>query len=173
MIKFFKFFDRFSQTPTLRVNGKVRPTTIFGSFIGFFTISVLIAVISIILHDYLSRLTYNVNSYVDNSARPDIDLKKFKLGFFISDQLGRKYLDQERLFTISAKLWEVYIPIFGYNVSEVVEFKNIPRIKCNEYKNNTLFYENFELASKVIDATCLDFTNLNKNLYGTHGNFGG
>ena len=168
----FKFFDLFSQTPSIKVKGKKRLATIFGSLIGLISIIFLIAGIFFILNDYFSRLTITVNSYIDNSVKPDIDLKKFKLSFLITDLMGKEFPDQERLFTITAKHWDIFIPVLGGNSTESIVVEDIPKIKCNEYKNNKLLNKEIEMYTKKMNPTCFDFEDLNKNLSGVHANFG-
>ena len=170
-MKALNFFDLFSQTPSLKVNGNTRLATIFGSIVGFLAISVLITGISFILNEYFSRLHYNLNSYTDNSARPDIDLSKFKLGFLLTDPLGNQFPDRERLFEITATFWDIHIPLLGDNSTQTVNISNIPKIKFNEY-NNSLFNDEAELYAKLYDSDCLDLETINKNLSGIWNNFG-
>jgi len=169
MLKILKFFNLFSQTPQLKISGENRPFSIFGGIVGFFSISFLIAGITFILYEFFSRFQYTIESYTDNLEIPNIDLKNFKLGFSLYDLMGKKYPDQERLYKISARHWDIYIPKFGSNKTDSVKVTNIPMIKCNEYKNDSLFYEDFNIYSHV---SCLDFSNLNKNLSGIYGNAG-
>ena len=171
MSKLINFFDFFSQTPSLRINGEYRPFSIFGSIIGFLTITFLIGGISIFLNDYFSHLSFNVNSYTDNLAKPNIDLKNFKLAFLLVDLMGREYPDKERLFKITAKYADLYIPL-SRNTSVDVNFIDIPIIKCDEYKKDELFSDKYGMYSEMWDLTCLDFSKLEKNLKGVYGNFG-
>ena len=168
-----KFLNLFSQVPNLRINGEIRPASIFGSIIGFLTISILISGVSFILYNYFSRLNYTINSYTDNKAKPNIDLKNFKSGFVIIDAMGLEFPEPERLFKISAKYWDIYLPVFGEDKEQEIEVTNIPTIKCNQYKNNTLHKDEFDKYSKMYDSMiCLDIPRLNKTLKGVYGNLG-
>jgi len=171
-MKAIKSMDLFGQTPALKIDGNNRLTTKFGAFIGFLTISALITGISIILNDYFSFLSYNFNSYIDNSARPDIDLSKIKLGFHLIDGLGNQFKDRDRLYSIKATYWDIYIPTLGSNETQKVQISDIPIIKFNEYKKNDLFKEEAELYTKIYNADYLDFESINKNLSGIFTNFG-
>ena len=173
MHKVFKFFNLFSQAPSFKINGETRPSSVFGSIIGFLTLSTLIAAISLILNDYLSRLNYSVNSYTDNLAKPEIDLKNFKLGFLITDLMGKEYPDHEKLFTISALYWDVFLPQFGENKTQTIQTVPIPSIKCDEFKDDFYLKESFDLYAKSYNLTCLDLNVIQKNLTGIYGNLGG
>ena len=171
-MKALKILDLFGQKPELKIDGNSRLITKFGAFIGFITITVLTTGISIILNDYFSFLSYNFNSYIDNSARPDIDLSKIKLGFHLIDGLGNQFKDRDRLYSIKATFWDIYIPTLGSNETQKVEISDIPIIKFNQYKNNDLFKEEAELYTKIYNADYLDFESINKNLSGIFTNFG-
>ena len=172
MENFIRLFNLFSQTPTLKVNGKTRAPSNFGSCIGFFTISFLIAGISFILNDYFQGLTLKANSYIDNSVIPNIDLKTMKLGFLVSDYLGNELPDQERIFSIEAKFWTIQIP-WKKVITPKVKFEKIEKIKCNQYKENDLHRKELEEYSKLYkNLECLDFDSLNRNLTGSYENFG-
>ena len=168
-----KFFNIFSQTPSLRINGDKRPASIFGSIIGLLTISGLIGGMSFILFNYFSRLDFTINYYTDNLAKPNIDLKNIKLGLQIIDALGKQIPDHKRLFKISAKFWDIYLPVPGENKPQTVKLIDIPTIKCNQYKNDTLHEQEFDkLSSMYNDMTCLDLPSLNNSLKGIYGNLG-
>lgn len=173
MSKFLKFFNLFSQSPSFRINGQIRPFSIFGSIIGMITISILIAAISFILNNYFSRFNYTINSYTDNLATPDIDLKDFKLAFLLTDLMGKPFPDHERLYKISARHWDIYLPKPGENRTQSISFVPIPIIKCDQYKENSPLKENFDLYSTMYNQTCLDFDTNKKNLTGIDGNTGG
>lgn len=171
----WKFFNLFSQGPTLKINGKSKATSIFGSIIGFLICSILIGATSIILYNFFARLNYTLNSYTDNSAIPDIKLNNFKIGFVLSDLMGKEFPDAERLFTISAMYWDIFIPKFTSNQTKqmsIVSYEPIPTIKCNQYMNNTIFKDNFEKMSEGYNMTCLDIPSMNKTLKGVYGNLG-
>jgi len=167
-----KVFNLFSQSPTLRINGEIRPNTIFGTIIGLITVSILTGAFTYVLHNYFSRLHFELNSYIDNSAKPEIDLENLKIGFHIIDGMGIEFSDHERLFTISAKFWEIYLPKFGENTPQKVDFMNIPIIKCNEYKNDSIHQKNFNEYAKNYNVTCLDLPSINKTLKGVYGKLG-
>lgn len=173
MSKVFKFFNLFSQKPSLKINGEAKPSTIFGSIIGLLTITFLITFLSIIIYDLFSRFNFKVNSFIDNSLYPDIDLRKFKLGFTIGDLRGNQFLDHERLFKISVMHWEIHLPKFGENATQKVETSEISFKNCTDYKNDSLLQEEFLQYSKMYNLTCLDFEKLNKNLTGVYGKIGG
>lgn len=171
-MKALKSLDLFSQIPTVKIDGQNRLTTKYGAFIGFLTLSSLFVGISFILNDYFSFLSYNFNSYIDNSARPDIDLSKIKLGFHLTDGLGNQFKDRDRLFNIKATFWDIHIPQLGDNSTQKVVISDIPNIKFNEYKKNPLFNKEAELYTKLYDADYLDLESINKNLSGIFSNFG-
>ena len=61
----------------------------------------------------------------------------------------------------------------GENKSQTVKLIDIPTIKCNQYKNDTLHEQEFDkLSSMYNDMTCLDLPSLNNSLKGIHGNLG-
>jgi len=74
--------------------------------------------------------------------------------------------------------WDIYIPKFGENETEIKKEKHtttmIPSIRCDNYKNNTLHKQSFDMYSNSYNhmLTCLDIPNLNKNLTGVYGNLG-
>jgi hypothetical protein len=107
MCSVFQCFNLFSQTPSLKINGNIRPNLIFGSIIGFITISILIVGFCIILYDYFSYMNFNVNYLVDNLAHPKIKLDNFKISLTLGDLKGVTFPDHDRLFTISAIYWDV------------------------------------------------------------------
>lgn len=167
---FFEFFDLFSQTPSLKINGNNRLKTNFGAVIGIFSIIILITGISFILSEYFLNLSLNVYSYVDNSKDPDIDISKLKMSFLITDLMGREFEEPERLFSIEAKHWDFFIPEDGNKTRQAIKIQNLKKIKCNEYVNNDLMDSKFEKFSKLHNVTCLDFKSLGKNLKGVHLN---
>jgi len=174
MSKYFEYFNLFSRSPTLRVNAKDKPSSIFGSIIGFLAISILITAISYFLNEFFSRLNYTINSYTDNLTKPNINLKDFKLGFQLVNSKGNDIPDIDRLFKISALFWDLNNPEFGYNKTGIIARPiKIPVIKCDQYKNDSLFYENFVNFSKNFESMdCLDIPNLNLNITGAYGNLG-
>lgn len=172
-MKIFSAFDLFSQQPFLRVNGKKRPTTIFGSIIGLFTIIFLIIGIIYQCYNYFSGKLYTVSSYSDNSLRPELDLTNFKTSFLVTDLYGNQLPERHRLFQISAKFWDIFIPNNGaMDLTQQVTSDNIPKIKCTDYKSN-LFNNEIFLYSQRYDFDCFDFTAINKNLTGIYNSFGG
>ena len=147
----FKSLDIFSESPSVKIDGKTKLKTKFGAFIGFLTISSLITGITIILNDYFSLLSYNFKSYIDNSIRPDIDLSKIKLGFTLTDGIGNPFSERDRLFSIKATFWDIYIPQLGdnYNTTKKVQISDIPIIKFNEYKNKLLPNETLKFTELI------------------------
>lgn len=168
-----KLFNIFSQSPSLRINGESRPFSIFGSIIGFFTLITLLIGIFFILLDYFSQLNFKLNSYIDQSARPDIDLKDFKLAYLLVEPNGKDIKDIDRLFKISAMFWDIYLPKFGENKTQEIDITPIKNIKCNEYKNGTEHKEEFDNFHKIYETMiCLDIPSVGKNLKGVYGNLG-
>lgn len=84
--------------------------------------------------------------------------------------MGREFPDREKLYKISARHIDVKVPKLGSNETGGVFFTSIPFIKCNEYKNDTILYDEFSIYQ---NSSFLDFSNLNKNLSGIYGNVGG
>lgn len=117
------------------------------------------------LKDFFSRLTFRVNSYTDNQIIPDMDLKDFKLGFYVLDGAGNRIPDIKRIITISGFIWDVEIP----KQSDTVSNTTIPRIDCSQYKNDSLLYEEFK---NFPDLICIDLPSLNKKNYGVYGSRG-
>ena len=170
LFNLYRNLDLFSQTPSLKISGRSIASTNFGSFVGLTTIFCLITGIVFILNDYFQHSSYKVNSFVDNSARPNIDLKNVKLGFQITNYLGKRFPDRERLFSFQAKYWDIHIPVDEtYNTK--VSHEKINMIKCNEYKSYHKDMEKYEKISRKL--LCLDLENLNRNLTGVYGNIGG
>lgn len=171
--KFFSLFDLFSQVPNLRVNGRTSPSTIFGSFLGFLTCIFLLTGISFILKDYFQGLTYNINSFIDNSSTPSIDLKNdFQVAILLTDVYGNEFHDADRIFSLKANFWDMNIPI--NNISQpMVTNENINFKKCTEINSNKVFKKEFEeYTSLYKNLMCLDFETLNRNLTGNYENFG-
>jgi len=174
MSSIFNFFNIFSQTPSLRINGQKRPASIFGSIVGFCSITILIGAMIYILFNYFSRLDYTINSYTDNLAKPNIDLKDFKLRFVITDTYGNEFPDYEKLFKISAKFWDIYLPVLGENKTQKIEISEIPVVLCKNLNLTNIDSDAISLVeySKMYNILCLDFSVLNKNLTGVYGNLG-
>ena len=130
--------------------------------------------LSFILYEYFSKLNYTFNLYVDNIAKPDIDLKDFKLGFKLTNATGGDFPDIDRFFKISALLWDVHNPELGDDTNFIpTKITVIPEIKCDKYKNGSLFYENFaKYSNNKKDIVCFDFQSLNKTLKGSYGSIG-
>ena len=53
MPKAFKFFNLFSQSPSLRISGDFKPPSIFGSIVGLFTVAITLVAIFFILYTVL------------------------------------------------------------------------------------------------------------------------
>ena len=174
-MKLLFLFDLFSQTPSLKVNGGNSPQTIFGSIIGLASIITLIFGMIYILYDYYSQLSYNFSSYTDNSIIPDIDFKKFRMGFVVTDSLGNPVPNLDRLFSIKATHWDIY---FNTNTSSVeIKISDIPKIKCSNYAENDPIFKvinsTLNTYGKTHGMECLDFEAIDKNLTGIYNNFGG
>jgi hypothetical protein len=173
------FFNLFSQKPSFRINGEKRPNTVFGIIIGIITIPILFVGVVYILYDFFSHSNYTINSYIDTSSSPNIDLNDFKLGFLLVNPEGKPFPDHDRIYKINALYWDIYIPKFNEIETDINKIKNtttniIPSIRCDKYKNNTLHKQSFDLYSKKNNhiPICLDIPNLNKNLTGVYGNLG-
>ena len=167
-----KFFDFFSQAPSVKINGSDRLNTIFGSIIGLFTTIIFIFGIFFIFNDYISRLSYKLNSYTDNSVKPDMDPSKFRMGFLVIDVEGNQFPERERLFTLKALHWDIYIPSLGANSTQSVKIENIPVKRCTDLNHTLYEFETLKDLSRNYDTDCLDFENVNKNLSGVFNNFG-
>jgi hypothetical protein len=173
MSKILKFFDFYSQGPTLRVNGDTRLATNFGSIISLLSLTLLFSGLYFILNDYFSYLTFNVNSFTDNTNTPDIDLKKFKMSILLIDGQGREYENPERLFKISAAYWNVKVNPISTNSYASVGLIDIPTMKCNNYTDPTLNEEFKFYTGRYKSITCLNFDKINKNLTGIFGSVKG
>ena len=169
MMDILKIFDFFSQGPSLRVNGNDKLATVFGSIVSLFAILAYIIGISLILNDYFSFLTPKINSYTDNTIRPDIDLKKFKMGLLLTNGQGKEYQNPEKLFKISAAHWDIKLTPIKNNNDVSVVLTDIPTIKCNEYKNDPILNEEFIMHSTRFNFTCLNYDDFPKNLTGKYG----
>ncbi len=174
MSKFYEYFNLFSQTPSLKINAKSRPSSIFGSIIGLITITILIIEVSLLLYNYFSRLDYTFSSYTDNIVTPSIKLDEFKMGFDLRDNIGHELPDYDRIYTLGALFWDINIPVLGNNLTSIsAKPYNIPIIKCNQYEEGSLFSEDFAKNSKNSkNLHCLDFKSLNRSLIGSYGNLG-
>lgn len=133
MFNCLKYFDIFSQKPSLNIKGSKRAHTKFGSCISLITVCILITGIVFILNDYFQGLSYNVNSFVNNSLNPSISLKRLKLGFLIIDFYGKEFSDMERIFSLNAKFWDIKMPDYS-NLNPNVTSKEINFKRCNEIK---------------------------------------
>jgi len=172
MQKFFRLFDLFSQTPSLKINGGTRASTNFGSFIGFITITFLIFGIIFIINNFFSSLSYNVNYFVDNSVIPNIDLRKIKIGFHLLNYESKEFKNSEKIFSLKARLWNFYRNDSEMTIPET-DYEEIKLIKCNKYTKNVIFNEQLNKYSLIYrDLFCLDLENLSKNLTGFYGNLG-
>lgn len=172
MKSFFLTFDLFSQTPSLKINGGTRASTKFGSLIGIFSIIALLSGITFILLKFFGGFDFDVNSFIDNSIKPNIDLSKMKIGIHLLDKRSKEFEEAERIFSIQARLWNFYMPEGNFTIPKV-KYQEIKIIKCNEYKKNNLFSYELEQYSKIFkDLYCLDLQNLGNNLTGIYGNLG-
>ena len=95
-----------------------------------------------------------------------------KLEFHLIDDLGNQFKDRDKLYSIKATYWDIYIQTLGSNETQKVEISDIPIIKFNEYIKNNLFKKEAELYTKIYNADFLDFESINKNLSGIFNNFG-
>jgi hypothetical protein len=174
MSKIYEYFNLFSQTPSLRINGKSRPLSIFGSIIGLTSISIFITSVSIIFNNYFSRLNYTFNSYTDNLVTPSVNLDEFKMGFDLRTATGTDISDHDRVYSLGALFWEINVPLLGNNLTSISAKPNpITVIKCNQYEEGSLFSEDFVQYSKNSkNLKCLDFKSLNRSLIGSYGNLG-
>jgi hypothetical protein len=173
MSKYFEYLNLFSLTPSLMVDGKSRPFSIFGCIIGFFTLSILIFQITYIIVEYFSRLNYTHNFYIDNLSKPEINLKNFKSGFVLVNPMGLELQDRNRLFQISAIFWDFYNPKYGDDRKIKIKTVNVPMIKCNQYKKDSLFYDDFKMLSEQYNhIECLDIEKINGTVHGSYGDIG-
>jgi hypothetical protein len=171
MSNIFSYFDLFGQIPSLKINGRNRVPTYFGSLVGFFTICFLITGMVFIITDFLNRLSYKVNSFVDRSARPNIDLKKLVMAFQITNNLAEDFPDKDRLFSFRAQYANHYAPSETENTLSKVDFEKVNFIKCNDSKEAQQYLEFAKTYnSKTNNLLCLDLVNLNKNLTGIFPN---
>jgi len=166
------YLDLFSQTPTLKINGKEKLTSIFGSIVGFLSLCITIIGLVYFSHDYFAKLTFSVNFFIDTGVSPKIDLKKFKLAILITDLMGNELPDKERIFSLNALYWDIFLPGPNDNNPQSLIPTEIPKIKCFEYKNDSLFKNETDFLGKKFKTDCFDFESLNKSLYGNNNNFG-
>ena len=115
---------------------------------------------------WICFILYNYINSTDNIANPNIDLKNFNLGYVILDAEGNQFPDHDRLFKISAMYTDISLPKDHKNITrKKMEFIDIPAIKCNEYKNNTLHKAEFDKYYQMYySMICLDTPNVNKIL---------
>lgn len=173
-MKLLYLFDQFSQTPTLKVNGKKRATTIFSSIIGLLSIFGLTFGIIYLIYDYYCQFNYTFSSYKDNSIRPDIDLKDFRFGFILTDTVGNPIPNKDRLFSIEAKHWDIYFDVTSNSTD--IKVSNLPKISCYESLKNGNFEENLNVINSFAQSHgsyCFDFKSLDKNLTGIFNDLGG
>jgi hypothetical protein len=171
---FLRKFDLFSQTPSLKINGKKMPSTLFGSCIGLISISFLLSTIIYVIYSYLKRLSLTIDSFIEVDYHEEINLKEMNIGFLITDFLGREFPDQDRMFTIQAKFWEIYVPPELNNITKSADVKieNIDIIKCTQLKQHQ-YERNFKTYSQNYkNIVCLDLANLNRTISGIFGNYG-
>lgn len=174
MLNFFEYFNIFSQTPSLRVNGKNKPFSIFGILVGMIAISIMIIAYCFILIDYFSRISFSITSYTDNLAMPDISLKDFKIGFQLLNHKGIEFPEADRVFQITAVWAKIKIPFLGDNTESISQISRfVPIIKCDKYSNDSLFAKNFaDYSKKFKYLQCLDIPKLNRTISGSYGNLG-
>lgn len=172
MQKLFLTFDLFSQSPSLKINGATRTSTNFGALIGFITLILLLSGISLILSDYFQGLSYKVNSLIDNSAIPNIDLKRMKIGFHFINKRLQEFENGEKIFSIKARFWDFKFP--ENLLLPKVTSEEIKVIGCDQYKYKDSFTEKYinQMNSPYKDLFCLDMENLKTNLTGVYSTLG-
>jgi hypothetical protein len=174
MQKIFRSFDLFSQSPSLKINGGSKASTNFGALVGFITIIILLSGIIFIINDYFNGLSFKINSFIDNTYLPNIDLRKVKIGFHLLNYNSKEFKQSEKIFSLKARLWN-----FQRNHDDIAmgipeaDYEEIKLIKCDQYKNNIQFNNELDRYSKIYkDLICLDMENLGKNLTGIYGFLG-
>jgi hypothetical protein len=167
----FEFFDVFSQVQELRIKGKKRIPSVFSSIVGFLSICATVIGVVYYSYEYFAKLTYSTNFYIDNFGQPSIDLRKFKLAILLTDMEGNEFSERHRLFQVSAKYWNIFIPGPMDTRNRSLEYSTIPKIKCTDYKENSLFKNDTDNLGMKYDTDCFEFENL-PGIYGSKRNFG-
>ena len=171
MQKIYRGFDLFSQTPSLKINGGKRASTNLGSFVGLVSVTFLISGIIFILFEYIEGIEYNVNTFVDETAIPNIEIKKLKIGFHIVDYRFKEFEDGDKIFKLKARFYKFYQNTSSEIEVPILEEEEIDLIKCNQYKENKLFKDKFDTYSKKYkDLFCLDTENSKENITGLYSN---
>lgn len=172
-MKFLNIFDLYSQRPVMRIDGKEKISTVFGSIIGFLSVCITLIGLLYYCYDYFAGLSFSVNFYIDSREKPSIKLNDLKIAVFVTDLYALEYEEQDRLFSVSLKYWNILIPGPGDDRMQRLNFTYVPMINCWDYKNDSLFKNETDyLGYKYKNARCFDFSELKNELFGSKRGFG-
>jgi hypothetical protein len=101
---------------------------------------------------------------MENAIVPSTKIFDNKISFTMLDPSGRQFKEPERLFSIDAKLWDMNQTRNG----ELPTVYNIPVSNCTIYKNAPFGGDFNNLTTFWQSSKCLDFKDLDTNLYGRY-----
>jgi hypothetical protein len=164
------FLDILTTNPSLKINNSNSFHTIFGMLISIITILSITANFIYFTHTSFLRTNYQILERVENNLIPSLNLKENKISFTLLDALGTEFKESDRLFSLDAKFWEMNY--YGEKGNSV-DIKPIPLTNCTIYQNGS-FKEDFVNLEKLYPTSkCLDFNNLDKNLFGKYASLKG
>ena len=169
-MKFFSFLDLFSQPPAFKINNNDKYVTIFSLIISITTILCIFGTFIYYISVSFARTNYQILERMENTIVPSTKISENKISFTILTAVGGQFKDPERLFSIEAKLWDM---------NEIAKkggfptIHDIPVTNCTIYKNAP-FEEDFDdLLNYWNTSKCLNFKNLETNLYGRYASLSG
>ena len=168
------FLDLFNHTPSLKINKSNSYHTIFGLIISIITLICITANFIYFTYTSFSRTNYQILERLDNNLIPTMELNKNKISFILLNALGKELSEPDRLFSIDAKFWENVVLSKNGSINEnITQIKNIPVKNCSIYQNGAFENDFVNLEKTYPSSKCLDFGNLDKNLYGKYGSLKG
>lgn len=164
------FIDLFSPLPGLKINNGEKYYTYFGLIVSFFTILSILGTVFYYFIYSISFSSYQILERIDNDLEPRNEIFKNKISFTLVDPLGKIFPDQDRLFEIDAKFWQMDKDT---GKGQIPKVSNVPMTNCSIYENGA-FEKDFRLLTlNYPTAKCLDFSDFRKDLFGKYGSLKG
>lgn len=166
------FFDFISGTPQLKINSRNKYHTVFGLILSLTAIICIIASAIYLIFICFSRKNFKIFERTEHNLIPSARLFENKFGFLTTDIYGDEYVDLDRLMYIEAIFWEIKLNKKNIQGTNIYQPQIIPLKNCSIFSdenNNDIK----KMGKEYPSSQCLDFTNLNKELYGRVGSFSG
>lgn len=170
-MKYLRFLDIVSVSPRLKIRGEGKYITKLGICFGFLTIISILTLSIILFSEVVNHEKINILYNIYTNSDPTIDFRKSQIVLLITDAFGNEFENDDRLFDITAKFWNITFPIINDTMMPAkANILDVPMRRC---KNKTFEYFNSyyqSMNSAYNSLLCPEFGDKNISLVRKYGN---